>query len=106
VSYVPAEPPYGDFRQPRDLLLPVADATTRQRLADYRLRDYGQARAVLRQARKGCTTQDALAAKLGIVQSQVSDWETGRSVPLATSLFALAAALGYDLALIPRENTP
>lgn len=50
-------------------------------------------------------TQKQLATDAGLWQSQVSHWESGDRVPDLPSLLKLAAALDYDLALIPREDT-
>jgi hypothetical protein len=33
-------------------------------------------------------------------------WDTGKAQPTLDSIGAYLAALGYDLALIPREDTP
>jgi transcriptional regulator with XRE-family HTH domain len=41
-------------------------------------------------------SQKALADSAGVPQSQVSQWEAGNSTPLATSIPALAQALGVD----------
>lgn len=50
-------------------------------------------------------TQVALAADAGLWPSQISQWEAGQTHPDLVSLAKLAAGLGYDLALIPREDT-
>jgi transcriptional regulator with XRE-family HTH domain len=50
-------------------------------------------------------TQEAVAAKTGVSRKQLSEWENGHTIPRADRLFDLANALGYDLALIPREDT-
>jgi transcriptional regulator with XRE-family HTH domain len=50
------------------------------------------------------TTQRALAADSGFRQAQISNWLSGRTVPDPASVIRLANALGYDLALIPRED--
>lgn len=47
-------------------------------------------------------SQKALAAQLGTQQSAVSEWESGLVEAGGASLFALADALGCDLALVPR----
>jgi transcriptional regulator with XRE-family HTH domain len=39
-------------------------------------------------------------------RQQVAEWLRGYHVPASQRLFDLAHALGYDLALIPREDTP
>jgi transcriptional regulator with XRE-family HTH domain len=40
----------------------------------------------------------------GTWQSELSSWERGTMVPTLGSLLKVAAALGYDLALVPRED--
>lgn len=47
-------------------------------------------------------SQDELADRLGTSQSAISLWEIGRIKPNGTSVFAIAAALDCDLALVPR----
>ena len=51
-------------------------------------------------------SQNALARAAGspVKQTQVSSWERGRSNPSVGNLIRLANALGYDLALVPRED--
>lgn len=49
--------------------------------------------------------QRDLAADAGLFPSQLSYWERGLRTPDLKSLVKLAHALGYDLALIPREDT-
>jgi transcriptional regulator with XRE-family HTH domain len=46
-----------------------------------------------------------LAEDAGLHTSQLSYWERGLRTPDMKSLVKLAHALGYDLALIPREDT-
>jgi transcriptional regulator with XRE-family HTH domain len=73
-------------------------------LTGYRLRDYNHAIAVLRNSREGQRLgQRVIGARVGTTQSAICDWETGRTEPLASSLIRLADALGYDLALVPRD---
>lgn len=48
--------------------------------------------------------QRDLAAASGINQPQLSGYEVGRHTPQLAAVFALAHALGYDLALVPRED--
>lgn len=48
---------------------------------------------------------DGLAVRLGISRSGVHKREVDGRIP-ASALIQHADALGYDLALIPRENTP
>lgn len=49
-------------------------------------------------------SQRSLAAESGHHQGQVSAWELGKVVPNVVPLIDMANALGYDLALIPREE--
>lgn len=49
-------------------------------------------------------SQKALATQLGTQQSAVSEWESGLVEAGGASLFALADALGCDLALVPRGD--
>lgn len=49
-------------------------------------------------------SQKALAGQLGTQQSAVSEWESSLVEPGGASLFALADALGCDLAVIPRGD--
>jgi transcriptional regulator with XRE-family HTH domain len=50
-------------------------------------------------------SQRDLATDAGLHSSQLSYWERGLRTPDISSLVKLAHALGYDLALIPREDT-
>jgi DNA-binding transcriptional regulator YiaG len=76
-----------------------------RRLAGYVLRDYDHAIATLRESREDQRlSRRALAPRAGCSMSSLSYWETGTAWPLAPNLFALAAALGYDLALVPRSD--
>ena len=50
-------------------------------------------------------TQKQLATDAGLWQSQVSHWESGQRIPDLPSIVKLANALGYDLALIPKEDS-
>lgn len=49
-------------------------------------------------------SQKALAVQLGTQQSAVSEWESGLVEAGGVSLFALADALGCDIALVPRGD--
>jgi transcriptional regulator with XRE-family HTH domain len=51
-------------------------------------------------------SQRKLGAQAGITQARLSDWETGNAIPTLPTLVRVAHALGYDLALIPREDAP
>jgi transcriptional regulator with XRE-family HTH domain len=46
-----------------------------------------------------------LAAQSGHSQGQVSSWELGNVIPSIQALIDVAGALGYDLALVPREDS-
>lgn len=50
-------------------------------------------------------TQRALARDSGYYQGQLSSWLSGRTKPDVASVIRLANALGYDLALVPKEDT-
>ena len=50
-------------------------------------------------------TQLSLATRIGAASQRVTEWESGQRRPTAATLLKLADALGYDLALIPREDT-
>jgi transcriptional regulator with XRE-family HTH domain len=73
-------------------------------LRGWRLRDYDALIATLRQAwlTRG-PTQDALARRMHCSRTVVADWLAGRAGHGPRRLFDLAAALGYDLALVPRQ---
>jgi transcriptional regulator with XRE-family HTH domain len=51
------------------------------------------------------TSQRALAADSHTRQAQISNFELGATRPNLDTLVRLAAALGYDLALIPKEES-
>jgi transcriptional regulator with XRE-family HTH domain len=85
----------------------MSDTPGRQQLSGHIARDYDQAAAVLRQ--RWLThgpTHYVLARRLGCTRNVIGDWLTGRSGHGARRFFALANALGYDVALIPREGAP
>lgn len=48
-------------------------------------------------------TQRQLAAMFGSRQSEIGAWENLRMVPTVLSLAEWAAALGYELALLPAQ---
>ncbi|GAA2696443.1 helix-turn-helix domain-containing protein [Actinoplanes palleronii] len=71
----------------------------------YRLRDYDHAIAALnanRESRQISISKLAATVKAG--RTEVSLWLLGKRKPAAQRLFDLAGALGYDLALIPKED--
>jgi transcriptional regulator with XRE-family HTH domain len=45
-----------------------------------------------------------LATAAGCFQSQICDWLAAKRSMDVTSVIKVAAALGYDLALVPREE--
>lgn len=49
-------------------------------------------------------TQNAFALYEGISQTQLSGWERGVVEPYLSNAIRLAGVLGYDLALVPREE--
>jgi transcriptional regulator with XRE-family HTH domain len=49
-------------------------------------------------------TQRQLAEDTRTNQGQIHEWLHGNRTPNADSLIRLANALGYDLALVPREE--
>lgn len=51
-------------------------------------------------------TTRALAAEADANQGQICTWINGERRPNADSLIRLANALGYDLALVPRDDEP
>lgn len=48
-------------------------------------------------------TQRDLAERMGIVQSLLGGWESGRQVPTVMSVANWADALGYELAMLPKD---
>ena len=77
----------------------------RQQLTGYRLRDYDDAVATLgRSLEAQGITQTELGERLGRHRQQISPWILGDVEMRSRALFAVADALGYDLALIPRED--
>lgn len=58
------------------------------------------------QLRMTLTSQSDLSRLTGYAEGQISRWVRGKVVPNVATLLRLLAALGYDLALIPREDTP
>lgn len=78
----------------------------RQQLSGYVIRDYEQLVATLARSRETQNITFAeVAHRMGRTYlQQVFNWLNGGSECRARRLFALADALGYDLALIPREE--
>jgi transcriptional regulator with XRE-family HTH domain len=71
-----------------------------------RLSDYDDLRQILHaeQIRRG-PSHSELARRTGMSRQQVGDWLGGNAGAGARRVFALTHALGYDLALVPREDT-
>jgi transcriptional regulator with XRE-family HTH domain len=84
----------------------VTDIPGRQQLTGYRLRDPDHLVAALRQAQisRGPTLA-RVADQLGCARSTVSGLLAGNHTAAIDRWVDLADALGYDLALIPREDT-
>ena len=76
-----------------------------QHLTGYPLRDYDDLITRLGRSRESKRiSQRELAIALDASQSSISDWLAGKTDPHGPRLVALADALGYDLALIPRKD--
>ena len=86
---------------------PTADGVPgRQHLTGYRLVGYNDAIAKLAASRESQgITYAEVANRMGRTYlQQVFNWLRGGAECRASRFFALADALGYDLALIPRED--
>jgi hypothetical protein len=71
----------------------------------YVLRDYEQFMAHFAHAREDQDlTWAEIGQRAGCYLQQAHNWINGGAECRARRLFALADALGYDLALIPRED--
>lgn len=78
-----------------------------QQLTGYRLRDYDELLATLRRAWIDQRLRQAdTAAYVDCTRSQIANILRGRSETPGRRLLDLIHAHGYDLALIPREDTP
>lgn len=76
-------------------------------LAGYLMRDHAEVIAALGAARDARRLSLAtVGRRSGHTLQRISLWLRGDQVPRADGLFDLAHALGYDLALIPRKDTP
>lgn len=64
--------------------------------------DVGPALRQIRESRNA--TRQEVAFAVGMWSSQYGQYELGAKVPTVVNLLALAHALGYDLALVPREE--
>jgi transcriptional regulator with XRE-family HTH domain len=71
----------------------------------YRLRSYDDAMKTMNAIRadRDITYAD-IAAKLDVTRQEVAKWLTGGRAPAARRLPEIAATLGFDLALVPREE--
>lgn len=79
----------------------------REQLSGYVMRDYEQALTVLRHARtSGNITIDLIGYRIFVDRPNVSRWLSGKMQPAARRFFELADALGFDVALIPKEPQP
>ena len=80
--------------------------TVIQRPKAYRIDSYEQFMAHLAQARDDQElTWAEIGQRAGCYLQQAHNWVNGGAECRARRLFDLAHALGYDLALIPREDT-
>jgi hypothetical protein len=74
-------------------------------MVGYRLRDYDHAIATLAESRRSrALTLATVAGRLGWRPNQVSALLRGYHEARGSRFFALADALGYDLALVPRRD--
>jgi len=80
---------------------------SRVEVVGYALDDYQDAITRLRWLRENQRLSTRRVEELGGPgYSTISEAETGAHSMGASALFAYARALGYDLALIPREDAP
>lgn len=82
-------------------------APGRQHLSGYQLTGYEDAIAKLRRSwiASGLSHRE-VAERIGCGRVDAQRWLAGTVEARSRALFALADALGYDLALIPREDAP
>ena len=66
----------------------------------------GEIRRLYGMSRLGLAREiaEATGRSLHGVENQLKSWDGGVNAPTVTALAPLLAALGYDLALIPRED--
>lgn len=90
----------------RLVITPAAEAKPEPRGKPIVLRSLKQLADTLRRRRKqrGHTIR-GLGHRAGFESARISGWELGHHVPGTASLMTVADALGYDLALIPREDS-
>lgn len=70
----------------------------------YLTRDHKEFMAVIGQARTELgLTRQAVSLQLGLSRCQAARWFKGDNLPDTPTLWDLAHALGYDIALIPRQ---
>ena len=62
-------------------------------------------RALARARRRARLTQQQLADRIGVTNMAISLIELGKNRPAHDTLARIADALGYDLALIPKEGS-
>ena len=90
-----------------DLIARHDDPAARRPLRGYVMRDYEQFMATLAASRE---SQDipktTVARRMGCLRGQVARWLAGEVEAHGRSVFDLADALGYDVALVPREPHP
>ncbi len=85
----------------------TADVPGPEPLHGWRLRDYDDLIATLGRSRETQRiSQHEIARRTSISQGCVSEWFSGKATPTARHLCELADALGYDLALVPRDAEP
>jgi len=71
----------------------------------YVTRDAAEFMAIANQARIDLgLTRQAVSLSLGLDACRASRWFKGTNLPDTPTLWHLAHVLGYDIALIPREN--
>ncbi|WP_250029716.1 helix-turn-helix domain-containing protein [Paractinoplanes maris] len=76
-------------------------------LRPIRITDAAAVGALVADLRSMCLlSQRQLCEEIGgMEQARLSEWETGKAIPTLPYLIPALRALGFDLALIPREDT-
>lgn len=78
---------------------------TGSRRPPYVLRDHKHAMSTLNLVRdERGVSFPRMAAVVGATRQQVGEWLRCWTMPASHRLFEMAHALGYDLALVPRED--
>jgi transcriptional regulator with XRE-family HTH domain len=67
---------------------------------------FAAARVIQEARRKARLSQRQLAVRLGLQQSAIARWESGRVAPSYDAVLRLVRACGWDLALAPPPLTP